>query len=65
MLPCRFVDRYSDCILLYQNDEVLRRLEKQSRRDEGSRVSFSGMNKYIANSLAGLFLPTDTLRAKW
>ncbi|KAK7493279.1 hypothetical protein BaRGS_00015405 [Batillaria attramentaria] len=52
------LQRLVDGVVLIRNDDVLNRLQK--RLPEG-QVSFAYINKVIAQTLCGLFLPTDTL----
>ncbi len=54
LLSLTWMQRFSDGILLFQNDEVLQRmLAIKSSKD----ASFGKMNGYISDCLAGLFLP--------
>lgn len=50
--------RFSDGVLLFQNDEVLSRMIAIDKKIKGSKdVSFGKMNGYISDCLTGLFLP--------
>ena len=44
--------------MLIQNDDVLARVQK---RAPDNQASFNSLNKVIGHTVAGLFLPTDTL----
>ncbi|XP_064646130.1 tubulin delta chain-like [Lineus longissimus] len=63
LLTTAHLQRYSDGIILFQNDEVLYQLSKKSR-DGGVGISFSKMNEQIASCLCGTVLPIDTLSPK-
>ncbi|XP_076458939.1 tubulin delta chain-like isoform X1 [Babylonia areolata] len=52
------LQRNVDGILLIQNDDIL---DRATKRSPDSLASFTSLNKVIGQSLAGLFLPTDTL----
>ncbi|KAL8612612.1 hypothetical protein ACOMHN_006598 [Nucella lapillus] len=52
------LQRNVDGIMLIQNDDILSRVQKRS---PDTSASFNSLNKVIGHTLAGLFLPTDTL----
>lgn len=56
--------RYCDAVIMFQNDELLKRLQKPQRTPEDSGVSIEQVNKHLASCLAGVFLPTDSLSFK-
>ncbi|KAM8967623.1 tubulin delta chain-like [Pelodytes ibericus] len=64
------LQRYSDGVLLFQNDDVMRRasdlIERKTPAMPGAQpsVSLTAMNSYIASCLAGLLYPTDSLRTR-
>ncbi|XP_041375008.1 tubulin delta chain-like isoform X2 [Gigantopelta aegis] len=60
LLTLSHLQRYCDGVIVSYNDEVLKRLEKGTDRS----VSFEAVNRHIAGSLCGVFLPTDTLLSK-
>ncbi|XP_071100932.1 tubulin delta chain-like [Haliotis cracherodii] len=57
LLTLSHLHRYTDGVVLMHNDEILRKLQKRNEKS----VSFSAMNQSIANSLCGVFLPTESL----
>lgn len=59
LLTLSYLQRHTDCIVLTHNDDVLGKLQRKMET-----VSFDTMNNSIASSLAGVFLPTDTLTPK-
>ncbi|OCT75369.1 hypothetical protein XELAEV_18030548mg [Xenopus laevis] len=64
------LQRYSDGILLFQNDDIMHRVaalgEKKVPLVSGveTPVSLAAMNSHIASCLAGLLYPTNTLRTR-
>ncbi|XP_072031063.1 tubulin delta chain-like [Amphiura filiformis] len=62
-----WLQRYSDGVLMFSNDEILHRLSglNVNKRDrETANVTIDDMNKYIAESLAGVMLPVNSLTPK-
>ena len=59
LLTLAYLQRNTDCVILIHNDDVLNKLQRKMES-----VSFDNMNSSIASSLAGVFLPTDTLTPK-
>uniref|UniRef100_A0ABM5GMJ5 Tubulin delta chain n=1 Tax=Pogona vitticeps TaxID=103695 RepID=A0ABM5GMJ5_9SAUR len=62
LLGLSWLQRYADGILLFQNDEVLKRaatvaLPGKGAPETSGRLSFSAMNAYMASCLAGLLYP--------
>ncbi|XP_062813857.1 uncharacterized protein LOC100553684 isoform X3 [Anolis carolinensis] len=60
LLCLSWLQRFADGVLLFQNDEVLKRatsLQPKEGDNAYGQVSFSAMNAYIASCLAGLFYP--------
>ena len=51
--------RFSDAVLLFKNDMVSGHCRGEGHSQPA--ISYNQMNKYIANCLAGVVLPTDTL----
>ncbi|XP_053569698.1 tubulin delta chain-like [Bombina bombina] len=70
LLCLTWLQRYSDGVLLFKNDDVLKRsealVEKKVPSLSGAQppTSLSAMNTYIASCLAGILYPTDTLRTR-
>ena len=54
-----FFSRYTDCVVLTHNDDVLARLQRSKES-----VSFTNINDSISGALCGVFHPTNTLRPK-
>ncbi|XP_070185958.1 tubulin delta chain-like isoform X2 [Littorina saxatilis] len=52
------LQRSADGIMLIQNDDILAKVQKRS---PDNQASFTSLNKVIGHTLAGLFLPTDSL----
>ncbi|XP_062978635.1 tubulin delta chain-like [Elgaria multicarinata webbii] len=60
LLCLSWLQRYADGILLFHNDEVLKRaatLQGKDLPEASSQVSLSAMNTYVASCLAGLLHP--------
>ncbi|KAI9101753.1 hypothetical protein DFS34DRAFT_591587 [Phlyctochytrium arcticum] len=57
--------RFSDCITLFQNQEVMNAVVRQKQaglgRAAASQVSLTEINAQIANCIAGLMLPTSNI----
>ena len=54
------LNRFSDAVILFQNDEILHRMmgvniSKTAKHSQ--EISLTDMNLYIADCLAGMFLP--------
>ncbi|KAE8595545.1 hypothetical protein XENTR_v10015795 [Xenopus tropicalis] len=70
LLCLSWLQRYSDGILLFQNDDIMHRVaalgEKKVPLVSGveAPVSIAAMNSHIASCLAGLLYPTNTLRTR-
>ncbi|KAG8443465.1 hypothetical protein GDO86_012024 [Hymenochirus boettgeri] len=70
LLCLAWLQRYSDGIILFQNDEVMRRAGeigvKKVLTVSGVEppVSLPAMNSHISSCLAGLLYPTNTLRTR-
>ncbi|KAM9307768.1 tubulin delta chain-like [Gastrophryne carolinensis] len=61
--------RHSDAVLLFQNDEVMKRApsvgdRKQLSSDLQPAVSLGAMNSHIASCLAGLLYPVHSLKTR-
>uniref|UniRef100_H3AP68 Tubulin delta chain n=1 Tax=Latimeria chalumnae TaxID=7897 RepID=H3AP68_LATCH len=68
LLCLSWLQRYADGVLLFHNDDVLRRMVAMSGRKtadamsgHSSQISLSAMNSHIASCLAGLMYPVQTL----
>ncbi|XP_077123993.1 tubulin delta chain-like isoform X2 [Ranitomeya variabilis] len=70
LLCLAWMQRFCDGILLFQNDEVMKRaasfVENKTLTASGLHpsISLTSMNTYIASCLAGLFCPVYTLRTR-
>ncbi|XP_054847670.1 tubulin delta chain-like [Eublepharis macularius] len=67
LLCLSWLQRYTDGILLFHNDEVLKRtafLQGKDAPEGGQQVSLSAMNTYIASCLAGLLYPLKIFTAQ-
>ncbi|MEE6467565.1 hypothetical protein FKM82_007304 [Ascaphus truei] len=68
LLCLAWLQRYTDGVLLFQNDEVMRRVaaEKKALTMSGAQpaVSMTAMNTHIASCLAGLFYPINMLKTE-
>lgn len=57
--------RFSDAVILFKNDT----LSKLCSGNAGVGVTYKSMNRYVADCLTGITLPTDTLTpsryARW
>lgn len=60
MVMCFISHRFSDAVLLFKNDTLSKLCSSVSDQSRAG-VSYKSMNSYMANCLAGLTLPTDTL----
>ncbi|XP_060557978.1 tubulin delta chain-like [Ruditapes philippinarum] len=61
LLTLATLQRTTDCVILTHNDDVLHRVQKKKGQEA---VSYSHLNEAIASHLSGIFLPTESLRAK-
>ncbi|KAH0627678.1 hypothetical protein JD844_003774 [Phrynosoma platyrhinos] len=60
LLCLSWLQRYADGVLLFHNDEVLKRvaaLQEKEMAEASRQVSFASMNTYITSCLAGLLHP--------
>nr|XP_028605924.1 tubulin delta chain-like [Podarcis muralis] len=61
LLCLSWLQRYADGVLLFHNDEVLKRaaapLARKDTPEASCQVSFPSMNAYLASCLAGLLCP--------
>ncbi|XP_077160559.1 uncharacterized protein LOC143820973 isoform X2 [Paroedura picta] len=68
LLCLSWLQRYTDGILLFQNDETLKHVASlQGKADPakgGPQVSFSAMNAHLASCLAGLLYPLKIFTAQ-
>lgn len=56
LLCLLWLQRYTDGIFLFSNDNVLTSLQKISK-SPSKAISFNDLNHYIANTIATTFLP--------
>ncbi|CAH1788254.1 unnamed protein product [Owenia fusiformis] len=63
LLCLSWLQRFSDSIMFFQNDDILYRLNKRLKSD-GRSVSFNDMNLHIAACMAGVMLPVDSVTPK-
>ncbi|XP_077997628.1 tubulin delta chain-like [Glandiceps talaboti] len=61
LLCLAWLQRYTDCVMLFQNDDVLYRLKRMAKKTDLASISMSDMNQHIAACLSGVFLPINTL----
>ena len=66
MLLIYFVLRFSDCIVLLDNDDVLTLLSKRADKSSNDKpaVTYRMINSYMAATLANVFWPIDSLAFK-
>nr|XP_006815929.1 PREDICTED: tubulin delta chain-like [Saccoglossus kowalevskii] len=54
------LQRNTDSVVLFQNDEVLYQLKRMHKKSD-SGISFADMNQHIAACIGGVFLPVTSL----
>ena len=57
LLCLSWLQKYTDGVLLFSNDNVLTTLQKISKLPSSKAISFNDLNHYIANTIATTFLP--------
>ncbi|XP_067835000.1 tubulin delta chain-like isoform X2 [Heptranchias perlo] len=70
LLCLSWLQRFADGVLLFHNDDVLRRTQALCGRKVGHiptpqlQISLSAMNSHVASCLAGLMYPVSSLRTQ-
>jgi hypothetical protein len=71
LLSMAHIQKYTDGVILFQNDDILRSLNRDfetsstNRRLNKNNYSLSDVNKYIASNLVNMFLPMQDEQNKW